>query len=53
MRASIVTASGAHQTTLRAHFSKKKKKIGQKKIKKKTPNFLFGARTTQQFFFSS
>ena len=29
MRASIVTASGAHQTTLRAHFSKKKKKMPQ------------------------
>ena len=37
MRASIVTASGAHQTTLRAHFSKKKKKNRPEKKKKKMP----------------
>ena len=35
MRASIATASGAHQTTLRAHFSKKKKKSAEKKTNKK------------------
>ena len=35
MRASIVTASGAHQTTLRAHFSKKNKNRPGKKKKNK------------------
>ena len=33
MRASIVTASGAHQTTPRAHFSQKKKNRPEKKKK--------------------
>ena len=51
MRASIVTASGAHQTTLRAHFSKKKKKNRPEKKKKKCPKVPEGGQNIMEMHF--